>query len=135
MPAAIWALLILLLLNGIGLSRTLRPLHGHREGHHEAGKWLALHSLPQDQIQDDHCWAHYYANRVFLESASSSQVPSAVPAVYVVIGRANERRAPDTPRTYNEEELVQKGGKIVFQWPAQVPDAKAQVVIYKLSKL
>src|SRR5581483_11843881 len=40
------------------------PMHANRAGHRAAGRWLAAHSQPADEIMDPFDWAHFYAGRL-----------------------------------------------------------------------
>jgi hypothetical protein len=132
--AATAALAVLLLAGTIAsaLPKTLDTLHGNRAGHHAAGLWLAEHAAAADIIDDEHCWAHYYAGRVFLEMQATIRPQGYQPVRYVVIGR----RDHDITQTFNrlqpvsEEKLSAQGGQIVYHWPAQGPVAEAAVVVY-----
>lgn len=130
--ASSWSLLLLLLLTGAGLSRTLRPLHAHRQGHHLAGLWLAKHTLPVDVIHDDHSWAHYYAGRVFLEHQPLVCPPGHQPRVYYVVSRTSDRGDRSHEMIYTEAGLVSQGGQVVYQWPEALPVQEARVLIYEM---
>jgi hypothetical protein len=127
--------LLLFGFTGMGLARTMRPLHNNRAGQHEAGKWLATHTEPADVIVDDHSWAHFYAGRVFREGIQVPIPPGYRPATYVVYTKPNEdRHGAATPRVYTKTDLVEHGGQAVFQWPPAEPQDRAAVVIYRLEK-
>jgi hypothetical protein len=131
-----WALMLLLVFAGMSLSRTLKPLHANRAGQHQAGEWLKTHTEPVDVIFDDHCWAHYYAGRVFREGLKDSAPPGYTPAIYVVYTKGNdERHGPANPRDYNRQDLIQRNGQVVYRWPeAATRDEAAAVLIYRLSE-
>jgi 4-amino-4-deoxy-L-arabinose transferase-like glycosyltransferase len=124
-PAGI-ALVLLLVLTSSSLCRTLQPLHRHRAGHRAAGHWLAQHARPWDQIDDDHGWACYYANRFLQEEQTPSPPPGLRPRHYVVIQRSSH-----VP-TERELRVQQQGGQVVFSWPEGT--APAQVLIYLLAE-
>jgi hypothetical protein len=117
-----------------GMPKTLETLHGNRAGHHAAGLWLARHAAPGDIIEDEHCWAHYYAGWVFLEHKTVAPTPHRLPVRYVVIGR----RDRDITLTWNrqkspsEEKLRAEGGQIVYHWPVESSVADAAVVVYAI---
>jgi hypothetical protein len=129
--APLWSLARLLLWTGVGLSRTLKPLHGNRAGHRAAGLWLKDHTDPADIIDDDHCWAHFYAGRVFLEGKDVAQ-PLGGPKHFLVFNRSKENKLPSHLPTKSEDQLRQGGAQVVYHWPEVVPEARAQVVIYRL---
>jgi hypothetical protein len=123
-----WSILLLLLLTGSGLPRTLQPLHTNRAGHHAAGLWLANHTAPTDTILDPYCWAHYYAGRVFLEGTTPEPPSGANTARYVVFERAGREhsRLPMVP----EAERLVAHGRLVYHWPTDRPADKAVVFVY-----
>jgi hypothetical protein len=126
--ARVWSFVLLLGLCSMGLPRALQPLHASRAGHRAAGVWLARHAQPTDQVEDDHCWAHYYSGRVFLEGKPQ---PSSPPprTCYTVIGRARVRDY-QTPRTVTEDDMRAQGRRIVYHWPTDRPVERALVVVY-----
>jgi hypothetical protein len=126
-----------ILLGGIlavGLPKALERLHANRAGYHAAGLWLAEHSTPADEILDDHCWAHYYAGRVFLESKALVPPPGYQPLRYVVVGRRDKEiiLAWNRDKPFDENELRAKGGHIVYSWPLSVLADDAAVVVYAI---
>jgi hypothetical protein len=126
---------LLALLLAFSLPKTLERLHGNRVGYHAAGVWLGEHAAPWDVIDDDHCWAHYYAGGVFLENHLPPRPPDFVPTQYVVVGRS-DREHLATPNQQkpppNEKSIQAHGGQVVFSWPRQSPPADASVVVYAL---
>jgi hypothetical protein len=132
--AVAWSLVLLLAWAGAGLSeQTRRPLHYNRAGHRPAGLWLAGHTHPADVIIDDHCYAHYYAGRVFQEEKPLPQDGHS-PRTYVVISRGKEDRAPTHAYTMTEDQARRAGGRLVYHWPEDRPAEKARVVIFRLPK-
>jgi hypothetical protein len=131
-PAA-WSLTLLLLLTGTGLSRTLHALHGNRAGHRAAGRWLASHTQPSDRIDDDHCWASYYANRVLLEYRTAPPAPAGYqPRHFVVINRSNPKKTGSYTPLVTEAQVKQEGGQVVYSWPETGPVRQARVVVFEL---
>ena len=118
----------------IGLPKTLQTLHANRAGHHAAGLWLAQHSVPGDIIEDDHCWAHYYAGRVFEERRPLPTPPGHVPVRYIVIGRRDKEIVLtwNNPGPRDEAKLRDEGGRIVYHWPAPSSPAEASIVVYEV---
>ncbi len=119
---------LLLLLVGVGLPRTLQPMHGNRAGYHAAGRWLAGIARTADVVLDDHAWAAYYAGRLFMEGAIPTRDPGAAYKKYAVIGRGKERNPFSTPRTVTEEQMRNEGGEIV--WPRGGSAERADVVVW-----
>jgi 4-amino-4-deoxy-L-arabinose transferase-like glycosyltransferase len=127
-PAVLWPVLLLLVLIGSGLPRTLQTLHGNRANYHAAGRWLAEHAIAADVVLDDHAWAAYYAGRLFLEGMAVVAPPGYEQKKYAVIGRGKERNPFSTPRTVTEEQMKREGGEIV--WPRGRPQERADVVVW-----
>ena len=121
----------------VGMIRLFRPLHANRDGHLEAGKWLATHAKSTDIILDDHLWAHYYAGRVLYEVQNPTPIPTDENSKeFVVIARTSQRTfALDDSQRIAEERLIQQGGKIVYQWPRNAEGEKIKVIIYQLPKI
>jgi hypothetical protein len=133
--APAWSVVLVLVLVGMGLSKTLQPLHGHRAGHHAAGLWLAKHAGPDDEVCDSHFgWAKYYAGRLFLPPRNAPRDPALPATCYVVKGYSRER-----PRLYGptnafadmtEQQLRAAGGRLVYHWPERYPVNRAKVVVW-----
>jgi hypothetical protein len=134
LQASLWSLILLLLLTGAGLSRTMRPLHAHRRGHHLAGQWLAKHTAAVDMIHDDHCWAHYYAGRVFLENQTPVCPSGYQPREFYVVSRASDRGDRSHEVIYTEAALLSQGGQVVYQWPEELPVQEARVLVYQMPR-
>jgi 4-amino-4-deoxy-L-arabinose transferase-like glycosyltransferase len=130
-PAA-WSLVLLLLLAGTGLSRTLRPLHSNRAGHRAAGRWLAANARPWDEVEDNHGWAFYYANRLFLSEAELEPPPGCAPRHYVVVNRSNDKKSPTRTPAVSETALHMAGGRVVYSWPEGGPAEQARVLVYRV---
>ena len=134
MPAHLATLLLFLGILLPTFPKTLDKLHGNRTGHHAAGLWLAENAASFDVIEDDHCWAHYYAGHVFRERHVAPP-PGQQPVRYVVIGRRDREITLTWNRQVplNEEKLRSDGGRIVYHWPAESSEAAAPIVIYALT--
>jgi hypothetical protein len=110
------------------LVRTLEPLHSNRTGFREAGEWIMENSRPGDPVIDGFCWTHYYAGRVFTEIGPKGIPISDPPVQYIIVERSNNKHL--RLQTFNEEDLVAKGGKAV--WTSTPRKDKAIVVVYRL---
>lgn len=110
----------LVLLTFCWLPSTLKPLHANREGHRQAGKWLAQHSHPWDKLEDPCCWAHYYSGRVFTESATTPTPADQSTLQFTVLDRQDHIRLPK----------VKARGDIVYTWPENKPPSQAKVLVY-----
>jgi hypothetical protein len=131
-PLAMISVALLCVMIVMGLPKSLQRLHGNRAGHHAAGLWLAEHSAPSDVIEDDHCWAHYYAGRVFQERHPLPWPEGHERMRYVVIGRRDREVIPmwNSPPIRDEEKLRDEGGRIVYHWPVPSNPAEASIVVY-----
>jgi len=117
-----------------GMPKTLDTLHGNRTGYHLAGLWLARHATLHDLIDDDHCWAEFYAGRVVQRRTPLEKPPGYQPVRYIVLGR-REREITLTwnrPGPINEGDLQAQGARIVYHWPAHSTPAEAAVVVYRM---
>jgi Dolichyl-phosphate-mannose-protein mannosyltransferase len=131
MSASLLSLLLLVGLVAAGMPRTLQKLHASRAGYHAAGVWLAGHVVhPVDEVQDSHCWAHFYAGEVF-DEGKPRLVPSGVtPLRYIVVGRHKEKDPEATSAAPEPDAAVPPQGQIVYHWPPQKPAEAADVVVY-----
>ncbi len=124
-----WEAILIVLLIGLCLPRTLQPLHGNRAGHHAAGLWLAQRLQGGDVVKDDHCWAHYFAGQVFQEGKDMVIAPGYHPICYYVISRSRDPEV-HLVRSADEARLEAAQGKLVFHWPAECSSTNAKVVVY-----
>ncbi len=129
-----WGVGVLLVLVGLGLSRTLQPLHANCEGHYHAGKWLSQHATPSDVILDDHGWARFYAELDFVRGYANRLPATLTTRHFVVYNRASARRRTSHYATYDEPTLQKRDAKAVFFWPREMEFGKAEVVIYQLGQ-
>jgi len=81
--APVWSLVLLLILAGSGLPKTLQPLHPQRAGHRLAGQWLAEKATPADMLEDPFSWARYYAGWLFLDGPAAT-IPGKKREHYVI---------------------------------------------------
>jgi hypothetical protein len=117
-----WAVLLLLLWVGAGLTRTLKPLHASHVGFRAAGRWLAEHARPGDAIEDDHQWARYYAGGTLTPHGAAASVGR---TRYVVVGRPASRAAAGP-----EGIRASESARVVFRFPPASPREQAAVVVY-----
>ena len=76
---------LLLILIGSMLPKTLEPLHLNRKGFRHAGVWLAEQSAPWDEVIDPYCWSHYYSGKLFQEERPVPVPAGVTPTCYVVL--------------------------------------------------
>jgi 4-amino-4-deoxy-L-arabinose transferase-like glycosyltransferase len=124
------SVVVLLVLAGVPLAKTLETLHGDRAGFRAAGCWLAQHACPGDYVKDPYSWAHYYAGRVFSEGCVG--VPAHTPPVsYVVLERSNNPH-PHLPEVQDALKDVERG-RPVRSWPVRRGKELAEVVVYEVA--
>src|SRR5262245_36578919 len=100
-----------------------KPLHANRAGHHAAGRWLAAHALPADQIMDPFNWAEFYAC-----DQAPGLMSAAAPTsdrMFVVLERTDNQhsRLPVVPAA----KAAAAAGEVVYHWPEHKPRDQAQV--------
>jgi 4-amino-4-deoxy-L-arabinose transferase-like glycosyltransferase len=125
------AVVVLVVLTGAGLPKTLHTLHGKRAGHHAAGLWLARHAHPADLIMDRHAWSHYYAGCVFREGLQPPPDPH--PVCYHVITKSKDSTEPEprgNDQFLTEAQVRALGARLVYHWPERRPPEKATVLVY-----
>lgn len=125
--------MMLLALIAIGLPRTCQRLHANRVGNVQAGLWLAERMHRGDIIDDDHCWTHFYAGQVFLETKVEPVAADVQPTCFVVITRSTNAEV-DGKRRGQEQSLRQDRGQLVYFWPSEQGAEKARVVVYALPR-
>jgi len=131
-PPPLYGLLPLLIFVGVCLPKTLQPLHYNRDGHPAAGAWLAQRLQPGDVIQDDHCWAHYYAGQVFEESKTPAVAAGYRPICYIVVTRSRDPEI-DRIRTNEVARAAKIEGRLVYSWPED-RSLDAKVMIYAVPR-
>lgn len=127
------ALAILALEVLVGMPRTLKRLHGNREGNHDAGLWLAERVRPGDLVLDDHDWSNYYAGLMLLEGREPAASPDYQPTCYIVITRSNDPKVAAL-RNKREREYRYSQSAIVYRWPPSKPVEDARIVIHALPR-
>jgi hypothetical protein len=135
--APVWSLLLLLAAAGMGLPKTLAPIHADRIGHRRVGLWLATHAQASDEIHDGHFgWAHYYAGRVLMSAGQPAPPPGGWRTVYIVKGCSRERENPYGPTNaaadFTVASIRAAGGTIVYHWPENASLERADAVVWKV---
>jgi hypothetical protein len=115
------------------LPATLKPLHANREGFKHAGRWMAEHVTPADCVIDPFNWAEFYSGRSLYGVPADPNNP---PYTYAV---ADDRTRPDQhgrlPRLDQAIDVMTNGNsRVVYQWPEDVPEAEAKVLVYRLPR-
>lgn len=107
------------------LPKTLEPLHTNRAGFYEAGRWLAEHANPTDQIVDPFSWVEFYSGQMFRAAAPAS---ANVPVRYVVVGGSDNEhtRLPLMPQAV----ALAGQGTQVFEWPLTPIKRVERVLVY-----
>jgi hypothetical protein len=128
--AAVWVLAALV---ASGLPGALKPLHQHRVGHKYAGEFLAAHATAEDVIVDPFEWAQFYCGRTL----DSIPPDPATPRLRWAVDEPPKHGEVSHTRIDRLKALhdIKADGRAVvaFQWPAEVPVGKADVVVYKLA--
>ncbi|CAN5622209.1 hypothetical protein BH11PLA2_BH11PLA2_52130 [soil metagenome] len=118
------------------LPTALRPLHENRNGHIQAGHFLAGQIAPTDALIDPFDWAQWYAGRM-LYAVPLDPPDDLLTARWVVWEpTAGTKQNPHSrlPRLEVARNVVNDGGNppvLMFQWPPNVPPEQAKVVVYK----
>lgn len=120
--------LLLLLMIGLSLPKTLEPLHANRSGFRAAGLWLAENTAPSDPVIDPYFWSHFYSGRVFTEGKALEPPPGHKSVRYVVLERAGLEHV--RLRLLPEAERLKDQGYLVYQWSGKRPRTHAEVHIY-----
>jgi hypothetical protein len=104
--------------------KTLEPLHGDRTGFRGAGRWLAEHAGPQDEIHDAFRWAAYYSGRDFRCGGSAGRAP----ICFVVLeeGKNQHSHLPEV----EQDTLLARTGREVWSQTVQ----RGRVVVYEVAR-
>lgn len=119
--------LMLLAAFAIGLPSSVKPLHANRNGHRQAGYWLAANATAQDEVLDPYCWAHFYAGCLFREGNGSLPLHH---DCYVVMEQTENLHA--RLPLIDQARQMAKNGTPVYHWPETQPAEKARIVIYRV---
>jgi len=120
--------ILLLVLTGSALPKTLQPLHSNRAGFRDAGLWLAENIHPVDTVTDPYSWTHYYSGKVFLEG-TSPPVPLGYRAVEYLVFESSGNNHPNLP-LHQEVKQRRDQGQPVFQWSGRRRKDRCEVIIY-----
>jgi hypothetical protein len=124
-----WISFVLLAaLASFGLPEVFKPLHANREGHRQAGLWLAENTHAADPVIDPYCWAHFYAGRVFWEGKTPPTLPDYQPTRYVVLETA-ENEHSRLPAIKQARDLARQG-RVVYHWPPESVDREAKILVF-----
>ena len=123
---------LLVILVGMALPATLKPLHANREGHKHAGLWLAERIQNDDCLIDPFCWAEWYAGRsLYFVPADPKGQPKITYAVADDRMRGDEHER--LPRLEAARNVLADGRReLVFCWPEGSTEDTAKVKIYRL---
>jgi hypothetical protein len=112
------AVALLAALCGSGLPPLIKPLHATQVGYFTAGRWLATHTNPADEIVDTQGCAYFYAGRVFSEGAEPSPQPDHEPVPYLVV-EAAKHAANLPPDLDGRVRDALAHGTLVFHCPVE----------------
>ena len=122
---------LLVILVGIGLPSTLRPLHANREGFKHAGIWLGERVTKNDTVIDPFCWAEWYAGRTLYFVPADSGEPEITWAI--VDDKLRDDDHERLPRMDAARNVVNDGrSEVVYCWPEGSTKETAKVKVYKL---
>jgi hypothetical protein len=121
--------LVFLILLGIGLLQTLKPLHQHRLGHKEVGLWLARQLKPGDSLVDPYGLASFYADQ---RLARPNHIDADVKKKghrYLLVEPADKDR--HRLQLIAHEKQRMGTAEAVFSWPNE---RNPELLVYKSSK-
>jgi hypothetical protein len=128
---------LLVILVGLALPATLKPMHSNREGFKHAGEWLGEHCHTGACVIDPFAWTEWYAGRS-LYYIPPDPPPHSPPLVtYAIVddkmhGGEHER----LPRLDAAKNVIADGRKeVVYHWPEDVPLDQAKVKVYMLIRI
>ncbi|MCS7021947.1 MAG: glycosyltransferase family 39 protein [Gemmataceae bacterium] len=107
---------------------TVQPLHNHREGHKQAGRWLASQLQEQDWVVDPFCWAEWYAGRTLYRTTEYRGRPQ---RAWVVVEEGKASPHSRLPQWEQAQQLA-RHGQAVFRWPPHANTDQPRVVVYRV---
>jgi 4-amino-4-deoxy-L-arabinose transferase-like glycosyltransferase len=113
------------------LPRTLEPLHADRTVFRTAGRWLAEHTLPGDEVLDPYRWAYYYAGCVFTDGQEPSPA-GRPPACYLVLDQSPNKKT-HLEEHRGAEYMARHFGRLIKTWRQPFGSTWAEVGVYELS--
>jgi hypothetical protein len=113
------------------LPRTLEPLHADRVVFRTAGRWLADHTLPGDEVLDPYRWAYYYAGCVFTEGQEPSPA-GRPPACYLVLDQSPNKKT-HLEEHRGAEYMARHFGRLIETWRQPFGSTWTEVGVYELS--
>jgi Dolichyl-phosphate-mannose-protein mannosyltransferase len=124
-----WSLLLLVVLTGIPLGKSLQPLHDNRVGFRMAGYWIRENTNPNDPLVDPLGWTYYYAGRLFQEPLPGTSPLPAPPARYVLLEETGNQH-PHLSGWALATNLIEKGhGQVVHTWELK----RGKILLYEVS--
>ncbi|HEY2910938.1 MAG TPA: glycosyltransferase family 39 protein [Gemmataceae bacterium] len=125
---------LLVILVGLALPATLKPMHANREGHKYAGIWLQKHLKHEDCLVDPFEWALWYSERSMYYVPDD---PPADPPPVVTYAVVDDKMRGDEhvrlPRWQQAKNIAADGrSEVVYHWPENVPVDQAKVKVYRL---
>jgi hypothetical protein len=107
-----------------------KPLHPNREGHRQAGLWVADH-IPQDALFiDPFRWTEFVAGRSYRNFPNEDRSRKFTEGVvYVLIEPKNPTPGSRLALDFTKEYAAK--GTLVYQWPPNVALETASVAIYR----
>jgi hypothetical protein len=115
----------LALLSVVGWPAALKPLHNQRSGFREVGRWLAIHSQPNDEIIDPSSWAAFYAGHPPVVS-TRERSPSTGTRFVVLETRV---RTHERLHILSAAREAAQSGKKVYCWPSE---ESPKIVVYQV---
>lgn len=135
---------LVLMIVGVALPNTLKPLHAQREGHKHAGRWIKDHLddpwlaenngrkaeelTPRACVIDPFSWGDWYAWRSLYYIPPD---PDDATDRYTILDRKSRPEEHTRLPRMEQALAIAKVGTPVYHWPENVPLEDAEVVIYK----
>jgi hypothetical protein len=119
---ALWVILIA----AACLPPSFKVMHANREGHCEAGRWLARNAKPEEVVWDPFEWSDFYARRTMyiVPERNYTFYPT-----YVIFEPNNQNPHSRLPKLPLAVELI-KHSEAVYHWPENQSLENAKVVVY-----
>ncbi len=121
-----WVCLVLLVASA--LPYTLKPLHPQREGHKQAGLWLAGKLGETDHLVDPLTWGEWYAGRTLYRTVEYKGQPE---ATWVIVETGKTSPHSRLPQWERARELAAQGER-VYRWPTDAAPGAFAVEVYRI---